>query len=166
MPVTLEGQVGLIKYQQEADRKFLEKFGPEKLKDKLDGEGVYAFGFTEDELHKRAVDLMFDLSEEYKWGDNSALREKYFGRSDFHKWFPFQFFYSSLPEQRKIIIVEKPFPKEDFESRLQGLEIPFTNVSVYRFADLTEYQVRHRFGGSQLMGYYYVDAEETIKRFG
>lgn len=143
MPLTVEGKIMVAYRERESDRRLQEKYGLEKLKEKLDQEGVYAYGFSDEPTRRNADRLLFRLSEDYQYGDVN-LREKYFNHVRRSRWFDFEYWYSEVPESREVLVVRKPFPNEDYEHRLILNAISFKKVPVYRFAELTDEEIRYR----------------------
>lgn len=110
--------------------------------------------------------MLFELSEEYIWGDNKSLTERYFGfRHRNQQYFSFMFWHSKVRDSHEVVTIEGPFPREDYERRMNSLEIPFRVVPVYRMAELSDDQIRNRFGGGVLWhSYCYIDLNETINK--
>lgn len=163
MPLTEQGKIMVSHHQREEDKKFLARYGHEKLQEKLDREGVYAYGFADKDAHDKAVDVIFELSEECRWRDDAELK-KYAARFEYKRSFDFEFWRSSIAESSEVLVIEKPFPKARYDQRLRLLELSFREVPVYRLADLTEEQIINFRGGVLWHSYCYIDLNETIKQ--
>lgn len=164
MPLSKEGQIATSHHQRESDRDFLNRYGHDKLREKLESEGVYAYGFADEEARQKAVDVLFALSDECKWGDNVEPKEKYVNKLNSHGIFSFNFWSSSIPESGKVLVVNKPFPKVHYDERLNTAGLAFREIPVYRLADLTEKQIIGLTGGGLWNSYCYIDLSETVKK--
>ena len=179
MPLSIEGQIFTAQRQREEDQRFLAKFGLEKLTEKLEREGVYAYGFSDEVSHRKATDLLFELSEDYLQSADVNLREKYFGKRGHYEVFEFSFWSSqqdfdiddeddSIAEPDydfpDVIVFDKPFPNQDYEQRLRSIGVGFRTVPVYRLGELTEEEIRTMSGGIVWKSYCWVDLNETLRR--
>lgn len=163
MPLTKEGQINVSLAQQKSDQSFIARFGAEKLQDKLDTEGLYAYGFANDEQRNQSRDELFALSEDCLWGSNKELK-KYSAYLAHRRWFDFSFWTSNLAEINKVLSVVKPFPKKVFEQRLVASGLIVQEVPVYRLAELSEDEIRSKKGGVLWHSYCYIDLNKSINR--
>lgn len=166
MPLSIEGRLLTAQGQRDSDEKFIEKFGVEKLKQKLEQQGVYAYGFASESIQNRCVDLLFEMSEEYLWDDEKIeMKKKYFGERGHRRWFNYSLWSSNIRDSRYVVVIEKPFPKGDYDQRLEQLKISFREVSVYRFAELTDDEIRNPGLGAGVwwMSSCYIDLDNKIK---
>lgn len=159
MPLSKEGQISTARRQRESDQEFLRRYGPEKFQEFLDSQGVYAYGFPDEVTHGKAVDLLYALNEECKWGNDAELRDKYTSNR-----FSYQFWRSSTPEPREVLTIEKPFPKGLYDQKLRAVGIPFREVLVYRLAELTDEQILNLRGGVLWNSDCYIDLNGTVKK--
>lgn len=164
MPLSKEGQIATSRHQRESDWDFLNRYGPEKLREKLENEEVYAYGFADKEARQKAVDALFALSEECRAGNDAELKEKYASQLNYHGAFSFEFESSPIPESSNVLIVNKPFPKAHYDVRLNTAGLGFREVPVYRLADLTEEQILNLRGGVLWHSYCYIDLNQTVKK--
>lgn len=142
MPLSKEGVINVSQRQRESDQRIRTLYGTEQLKENLDREGVYAYSFSTEASCNRAVEVLFELSEEYLYGD-PKLRERYFGVLGDRRRFGYES--HSLAFKRKALIIKKPFPREEYEWRLVDVDIPFKTMIVHRLANLTEPQINNYF---------------------
>lgn len=165
MPLTKEGEVLVSRRQRQDDLKFISRYGVDRFREKLESLGVYAYGFANKKDIKSAIDLMLELSERYLWIEDHKLRDKYFGPTGHHSWFNYRLYYSKTSGFPEVLIIDKPFPKTDFDGDLRKGSINFFEFSVYRLGDLKEDQIRNQMRGGVLFNRtesFYVDLEGSI----
>lgn len=156
MPLTLEGKIICAQQMRESEQDFLERFGSEKLKERLGRTGLFAYGFSDHDIRRDAIlDVFSRLCEDIRCGDNAELREKYGGERFRTEFYP-----------PHIVAIEKPFPDLEFRSRLEIAKIPYEIVPVYRISELTEDEIRHRLnGGIWRFNRDYVDLSGSLTRW-
>jgi len=164
MPLSKEGIISVSQRDKEYERRFLAQYGVEKFSEKLDREGLYAYGFATDEVLTRAIDAMFDLSDECRWGQDRHLIERYANLLERQDFFEYELWNSIIPEIRRVLAIHKPFPKRHFTQKLSSLDIPIQEVPVFRLSQLTREEILNLNGGVVWMSYCYLDLNKTIKR--
>lgn len=165
MPLSIEGQVMSALRQRQDDQAFIAQYGEARFQQKLTQEGLYGYGFSSEQLHHQAVDLVISLSQEILQGDDLTEKARYFGGPKGERWFKYESWYSTMPQVEQVLLVCKPFPHDRFVSHLREQQIQYIPISVYRLGDLTEDEIRLRkSGGLLLTSTYYVDLSGTITR--
>lgn len=125
MPLSKEGEFIKAHINREDEQRFLEEFGPEKFQEKLDREGIYAYGFPSIDARRLGINLLGILQRECLWGSNEELVRKFRRRLEVQHGFGFDVFHSSIPETAYVLGIEKPFPKAEYEEILASAKLPF-----------------------------------------
>lgn len=162
MPLSLEGKIICAQRKKDEDKYFLERYGEEKFQNKLDLEGVFAYSFFDDSILREVThEIFFKLRDEVLYGDSAELEKyrDYLQRSS-RRMFSFQYF------SPHILSAAKPFPDLFFRNKLEQSGIQYEKVPVYRIADLSEEEIRHRLGGGVWwLSEVYIDLSGNLTRW-
>lgn len=164
MPLSEQGIIQVSARMRQEESAFAEKYGEEKLQEKLDREGVYAYGFYEKGSLRVALDELCELSNECKWGNDPELT-KYSRRLQDRYTFGYSLYSSIVGPDAEYLLLEKPIPKRSYEELLIAKKIDYWEVGVFRLGELTEAEIKNRTGGGVLWhSYCYVDLSGNINK--
>ncbi len=161
MSLEIKANIARVQNLRASDEEFKSRFGGEAFNQKLKREGVYAFGFRDSQVLKKATSLLAAIAEEFYYGDK-YLRDVYLreGRNsfDFRNWC------SIIEDANEALVIRKPFPKVIYERRLGDFGIAYREIPVYRITDLTEDQIKGKSFGLWTRDDYLVDLAGSIKK--
>lgn len=151
MPTGVEYFVREAQIQRARDQRFLQTFGERAWQDKCAQEGVVAYAFTDTRDLETGITELDWLSDVYFFtkpdqrGYHFSDRRRYYfagkGR---------EFTYGTLGLLK--LVIDKPFPVQDYEQLLREKDCSFRQLVTYRLADLTDDQIRGYWRTASFLG--------------
>lgn len=142
MPTNVEYWVQEAQIARERDQRFLKEFGEDAWRDKQAQEGAVAYAFSDKNalgIGKGELRWLSDVYFYTKAGQRSLYFFSRFGGRSQEREFDYDAY-------GLLLVVNKPFPAEEYEQLLAKSNLSFRKLTTYRLADLTENQIREYWG--------------------